>query len=174
MALSPTDLPCPVAPATSRWGILVRSAMNTSLLMVAPRAMGSSCLHSWNFLDDMIERMDTICGSLLGTSMPMVPLPVDPIMRMPWAFRARARSSSTRLMAAMRWPSAGTTSNRVMVGPTVALIEEILMLNCSRALMMRSLFSSCSSVSMVTVLPARSTSRSMDGKRKCDSSAVGS
>ena len=46
MALSPTDFPCPVAPATSRCGILARSAMYTSLVMVLPRAMGSSNLHS--------------------------------------------------------------------------------------------------------------------------------
>ena len=42
MALSPTDFPCPVAPATSMWGALAKSTMNTSLVMVFPKATGSS------------------------------------------------------------------------------------------------------------------------------------
>ena len=46
MALSPTDFPCPVAPATSRCGILARSNMNTSLVMVFPMAQGSSMADS--------------------------------------------------------------------------------------------------------------------------------
>jgi len=36
MELIPTDLPCPVAPATSKCGILARSATSTSFLIVLP------------------------------------------------------------------------------------------------------------------------------------------
>ena len=42
IALIPTDFPCPVAPATSRCGILVRSTMYGSLVMVLPRASAIS------------------------------------------------------------------------------------------------------------------------------------
>ena len=42
IALIPTDLPCPVAPATNRCGILVKSVTKVSLLIVLPRAKGNS------------------------------------------------------------------------------------------------------------------------------------
>src|SRR5690554_1227562 len=63
MALSPTDFPCPVAPATRRWGALARSKTKVSLEMVLPRATGSSYLLLWNFLLAMMLRMETISGS---------------------------------------------------------------------------------------------------------------
>ena len=46
MAFSPTDLPCPVAPATSKCGILAKSTMKISLVMVRPKATGSSNFES--------------------------------------------------------------------------------------------------------------------------------
>ena len=42
IALIPTDFPCPVAPATSKCGILVKSTTNVSLLIVFPKLSGSS------------------------------------------------------------------------------------------------------------------------------------
>ena len=42
IAFSPTDLPCPVAPAIRRCGILARSATKVSLEMVFPNPIGSS------------------------------------------------------------------------------------------------------------------------------------
>ena len=119
MAFNPTDFPLPVAPATSRCGILVRSATNTSLLTVHPRHMGSFALVSWNALEASTCRMGTVCGSRLGTSMPMVPRPgMGAMMRMPRAARLSAMSSSRFFTLETRVPSTGTISNSVTVGPT--------------------------------------------------------
>ena len=41
MVLRPTDLPEPVVPATSKWGILARSAITGSPPMVLPSATDS-------------------------------------------------------------------------------------------------------------------------------------
>ena len=46
MAFNPTDLPCPVAPATSMCGALAKSTINTSLVIVFPNAIGSSIVVS--------------------------------------------------------------------------------------------------------------------------------
>ena len=70
-----TDLPCPVAPATKRWGIFVRSKVYVSLEMVLPKATGKAYLDSWNFLEAMIPRMETTSGFWFGTSMPMIRKP---------------------------------------------------------------------------------------------------
>lgn len=79
--------------------------------MVFPKAIGSSYLHSWNFREAMIERIDTVCGSLLGTSIPTVPLPgIGAIMRIPSAARLRAISSSRFFILEMRTPGAGIIS----------------------------------------------------------------
>ena len=95
MALSPTDFPCPVAPATSRWGILARSNINTSLVMVFPTAQGSSICDSWNFFELSIDSIDTMFGLALGTSIPIVPFPgMGAMIRMPRAESERAMSSS--------------------------------------------------------------------------------
>ena len=111
MAFRPTDLPCPVAPATSRWGALARSNMKTSLVMVLPTAQGSSIVDSWNFLEFRIDSIDTIEGLALGTSMPMVPLPgMGAMIRMPRAERLRAMSSSSERTFEMRTPGARVIS----------------------------------------------------------------
>ena len=123
IAFSPTDFPIPVAPATSICGIFVRSAMNTSFDMVHPIAIGNLYLHSWNFFDSIIERIDTVCLSLLGTSIPMVPLPgIGAIIRIPNAARLRAMSSSNTLIFEILTPSAGIISYKVTVGPTLTLM----------------------------------------------------
>ena len=41
-ARTPTDLPCPVAPATNMWGAFAKSTIKTSFVMVLPNATGSS------------------------------------------------------------------------------------------------------------------------------------
>ena len=124
----PTDLPWPVAPATSRCGILVRSAMNTSLVMVLPSAIGRSNLVSWNLREFNMLSIDTLWRFLFGTSMPMVPLPgIGAIIRTPRAESRRAMSSSRLRILVMRIPSAGVISYRVIVGPTVALISRMSM-----------------------------------------------
>ena len=76
--------------------------------------------------DPITDLIGTICGSLLGTSMPMVPLPgIGAIIRMPRAARLKAISSSRRLILAILTPSAGIISYNVTVGPTVASMWDI-------------------------------------------------
>ena len=95
MALSPTDLPWPVAPATRRGGVLAKSNTSVSFEIFLPSATGSSYSDSWNFLDLMTEFIETTCGFELGTSMPMEPRPGSgAMMRMPSACRLRAISFS--------------------------------------------------------------------------------
>ncbi len=97
--------------------------------MVLPNTMGRSYLLFWNFSLATTARMLTICGLLLGTSMPMVPLPgIGAIMRMPNAAKLKAMSSSRFLILLMRTPACGTISYNVTVGPMVALIFSMPML----------------------------------------------
>ena len=111
MAFKPTDLPCPVAPATNKWGILVRSNTYVSLVMVLPMTIGNSPSKCWNLSEAMSERIETISGLEFGTSIPMVPFPgIGAMMRMPSAERLSAMSSSRFLILEMRTPGAGTIS----------------------------------------------------------------
>src|SRR5690554_6983866 len=66
MALSPTDFPCPVAPATRRWGALARSKAEGSVGVVLPRATGGLDLLLWDFLLAVMLRMEAISGSGVG------------------------------------------------------------------------------------------------------------
>ena len=52
IAFSPTDLPCPVAPAISRCGMLARSTMKFSLSIFLPMAMGRLWLLCMNFSEE--------------------------------------------------------------------------------------------------------------------------
>ena len=97
-----------------------------SLLIVLPKATGNSILDSWNFLDAITECIETIVGLLLGTSIPMVPLPgIGAIIRIPSAESDNAISSSKFLILDILIPASGTISYRVTVGPIVALILAI-------------------------------------------------
>ena len=107
----------------------MRSIRNVSFEMVFPSTTGKSAVLSWNFLDEMIERIDTTSGCWFGTSIPIVPRPgIGAMIRIPKAARLRAMSSSRFLILAMRIPGAGTISYRVMVGPIVARILVISIL----------------------------------------------
>ena len=109
--LSPTDFPCPVAPAISKCGIRARSAIKVSLAMVLPITMGSSMGRFMNFSVENIVLRCTVSRFLLGTSMPMVPLPgMGAMMRMPRAARLRAMSSSRLLILEILMPASGTIS----------------------------------------------------------------
>ena len=105
MALRPTDFPCPVAPATNKWGTLAKSTINTSLVIVFPKAIGKSIFASWNFFEFKMLSIETIFGLALGTSMPIVPLPgIGAIIRMPNAAKLNAMSSSRFRIFDMRTP----------------------------------------------------------------------
>ena len=85
--------------------------MNTSLVMVLPKAMGKAIFVSWNFLVLSTLSIDTICGFLLGTSMPIVPLPgIGAMIRMPRAERLKAMSASKPRILLILTPSAGVIS----------------------------------------------------------------
>ena len=126
MALIPTDFPCPVAPATNKWGILVKSATRVSLLIVFPRANGNSISASWNFLELIKAFIETIFLFLFGTSIPIVPFPgIGAIILMPRADNDKAMSSSKLLIFDILIPASGTISYNVTVGPMVAFILSI-------------------------------------------------
>ena len=96
--------------------------------MVFPSAIGRSNFVSWNFFEFRMLSIDTLWRFLLGTSMPIVPLPgIGAIIRTPKADRRRAISSSRLRILVIRIPSAGVISYSVMVGPTVAFISLISM-----------------------------------------------
>ena len=79
--------------------------------MVLPNTTGRSYFDSWNLRVATTDCIETICGSLLGTSIPIVPLPgIGAMIRMPKAERLKAMSSSKFLILAIRTPVSGTTS----------------------------------------------------------------
>ena len=111
IAFKPTDLPCPVAPATNRWGVLHKSNINTSLTIVLPIATGKSYVHSWNLREATTDCIETVCGLLFGTSIPIVPLPgIGAIIRICKAERLKAMSSSRFLILEIRTPASGMIS----------------------------------------------------------------
>ena len=123
MALSPTDFPCPVAPAMSRWGILARSTTKVSLEMVFPRAMGNSISAFWKRGEAITLLIETMVAFLFGTSIPIVPFPgIGAMIRIPRAESDNAISSSRLLIFEILIPASGMISYKVTVGPTVAFI----------------------------------------------------
>ena len=95
IALSPADLPAPVAPATRRCGIDARSATAGWPIASRPRARASGAFDSLNSLERKISRRDTVDGSGFGTSMATLPRPgTGPKTRTAPAFIASARSSA--------------------------------------------------------------------------------
>ena len=107
----PTDFPCPVAPAISTWGIRTRSTMTASLEMLLPNIIGSSMLLFINLSLPNMSLKGTISRFLLGTSIPMVPLPgIGAMMRMPNADKLSAISSSRFFILEILTPASGTIS----------------------------------------------------------------
>ena len=70
-----TDLPLPVAPAISRWGMRVRSPITGCPLTSAPSATLSLWRRSVNAADSIVSLRLTSCAALFGTSMPIADLP---------------------------------------------------------------------------------------------------
>lgn len=70
-----TDLPEPVEPAMSRWGILDRSAMAMAPPISRPSATVRRLEASANSREAMTSRMGTVLTTLLGTSMPTAAFP---------------------------------------------------------------------------------------------------
>ena len=114
-ALTPTDLPEPVAPATRRCGILARSSTNTPPSMVFPMGTGRAIFParaaSRNVAVARSWRSRTISRVRFGISTPMELLPgIGAMMRMPGAASAIARSSSSAVIRLILTPGAGVSS----------------------------------------------------------------
>ena len=91
--------------------------------MVFPMAMGNSISAFWNLAEAITDRIETILGFLLGTSIPIVPFPgMGAIIRIPSADSESAISSSRFFILDIRIPASGTISYKVTVGPMVAFM----------------------------------------------------
>ena len=106
MVFMHTDLPEPVVPAMSMWGILVRSAISGSPPASLPRNMGSFILAKRSRLDmSSLRRTRSLVG--LGTSTPTVSRPsMLETMRMLTALSERARSEEIAVSWATLVPGA--------------------------------------------------------------------
>ena len=69
--LRQTDLPWPVAPATSMCGIEARSATSSRPSARLPKRSGSSASAFFHASDSKISRKEMPAGARFGTSMPM-------------------------------------------------------------------------------------------------------
>ena len=111
MALRATDLPAPVVPATSRCGILARSATAGWPLMSLPSARVSGALASANSLALRFSDSRTISRCSLGISSPTVVLPgITSTTRTLMADRERARSLARLVIWLTLTPAAGCSS----------------------------------------------------------------
>ena len=118
--LTQTDLPLPVVPAISRWGILARSMVMTFPSMSLPRPTHSLEEFSRTALQSTISRKPTISFFVLGASIPMAALPgMGASTRMPGAARRSAISSAKFTTELTLTPGAGSSSYRVTDGPRV-------------------------------------------------------
>ena len=118
MAFTPTDLPEPVVPATSRWGILARLATMGLPPISFPRANVSGEEDSVNTLAPSTSLRRTISRSSLGISMPTTDLPgITSTTRTLSTARDRARSFARLEILLTLTPGAGLISKRVITGP---------------------------------------------------------
>ena len=118
IAFRPTDLPEPVVPATSRCGILPRSAITGLPEMSLPRARVSGEAASSNMREPTTSVRRIISRCSLGISMPTVVLPgITSTTRTLITARERARSLARLLILDTLMPAAGWISKRVITGP---------------------------------------------------------
>ena len=106
-----TDLPEPVAPAISTWGILPISATFTAPAMSLPSATVSGLAAVRKVSEPSSSRMPTTLTLRLGTSMPTAALPgMGASMRTPTAARFRAMSSARLVILLIFTPALGCSS----------------------------------------------------------------
>ena len=110
-ALMATDLPAPVAPAMSRWGMRARLATTGLPMTSKPSARLSMDGASWYSALLRMSRRKTVFRTGLGISMPMAALPgMEPTMRTRSTFRTMARSSARVTILLIFTPGAGENS----------------------------------------------------------------
>ena len=123
MELVHTDLPEPVVPAMSRWGILAMLPTMGLPPMSLPTAKETLEALSVKALEPMTEWMFTGVTALLGTSMPTMEIWSGMgAMRTPVAPRDRAMSSARLVSLFSRTPWSSSSSYRVTEGPRVTLM----------------------------------------------------
>ena len=120
MTFIPTDFPEPVAPAISKWGILLKSAKQTTPEMSRPSGTSKMCLLSR--AASMISQKETGLTWVLGTSIPIKDLPgIGASIRTSRAASAKAISSDKETILLTLTPMAGWISYLVTDGPKLAL-----------------------------------------------------
>ena len=113
-----TDLPEPVEPAISRWGIFAKSVRVTCPAISRPRVTVSLLFAKRKLLDSTSSRIFTTLTTLLGTSMPTAAFPgIGASIRTPDAAKFRAISSARFVILLIFTPAAGCSSYRVTAGP---------------------------------------------------------
>ncbi len=112
-----TDLPEPVVPAISRWGILARLATIGSPPISLPSASGRRMLVSPKSRLERISRSTTFSRWALGSSIPITERPGTVDTRALSADIERAISSASPITRLALRPGAGSSSYIVTTGP---------------------------------------------------------
>src|SRR5579863_2018223 len=165
MQLSPTDLPEPVVPATSRCGIAARSATIGSPEIFLPRMIGNSAFDWANVSQATSSLKLTTLRSTLGNSMPITVRPGIEETRAEIALMLRAMSSASPTTRLALIPGAGSSSYIVTTGPVRTAVISPLTLKSSRTVSSsRALRSSASLSTLMPLSAGGSTSKSSDGR----------
>ena len=106
----PTDLPVPVDPAISKWGMTARSAMKGSPWIVLPSASDSFEADRTYGSDSSSSRSEIVSRCRFGIWMPTVDLPGSRSMRTDSACIARQRSSARPVILLYLTPASGLNS----------------------------------------------------------------
>ena len=118
IAFKQTDLPVPVRPAISRWGMSARSKTSGMPLTSLPRKSGIRHSLDCPSTPAITSPSRTMSRWSLGTSMPTVVLPgIGATIRTLGTARAIARSSARLMILETRRPASSSISNWVMTGP---------------------------------------------------------
>ena len=106
-----TDLPEPVVPAISRWGILAMLPTIELPSMLLPNATEVLDFALANSGESMTSRRETVVTARFGTSMPTTEIfPGTAAIRTPDAPRLRAISSAQPVTLLSRTPLSSSTS----------------------------------------------------------------
>ena len=110
MLLIATDLPDPVVPATSRWGMRARSATTGLPPISLPSARARLVSVFSKLALASSSRSSTVSRSPLGSSMPMTLRPGIVAARTEIALIERAMSSASPITREVRVPGCGSSS----------------------------------------------------------------
>ena len=118
MTFTPTDLPEPVVPATSKCGILAKSTITGLPEISAPNTMVNDDSADWNDSPVITSLSRTISRFLFGSSKPITDLPgITSTTRTEIADIARAKSFDSAVILLTLTPGAKSNSKRVITGP---------------------------------------------------------